>query len=234
VILTAQPTAAPRYLALAAPSHDSRAGAAEMVELKPWTLPLIVAAIVVPLTAGFLLAGPALGVALGFLAVATLVWIAVRQRPRGPIETASAADDRRHLLVVLSRELDDPGAVGRIAETYRADQAASGADVLVLAPAKSRLLDRWATDLGPARDEAQRKLVLSVASLGKADVAAEGAVGDEDLVQAVEDRLREFPADEVILVTGPPGEDPEGNRAAAELRERLRQPFEQLIAAGGP
>ena len=203
-----------------------------MVELKPWTLPLIVAAIAVPLTAGFLLAGPALGVALGFLAVATLVWIAARQRPRGPIETASAGDDRRHLLVVLSRELDDPATVGRIAESYRADQAASGADVLVLAPARSGLLDRWATDLRPARAEAQRKLVLSVASLGRADVAAEAAVGDEDLVQAVEDSLREFPADEVILVTGPPGEDPEGERAAAELRERLRQPFEQVIEGG--
>ena len=54
-----------------------------MVELKPWTLPLIVAAIAVPLTAGFLLAGPALGVALGFLAVTTLVWIAGRQRRGG-------------------------------------------------------------------------------------------------------------------------------------------------------
>jgi hypothetical protein len=196
---------------------------------------VIVAAIAGPLTAGFLLAGPALGVALGFLAVSALVWIAVRQRPLGLIETASPRDDRRHLLIVLSRALDDPEAVGKIAEAYRADQEASGAEVLVLAAAKSRLLDRWATDLGPARDEAQRKLVLSVASLGRADVAAEAAVGDEDLVQAVEDSLREFPANEVILVTGPPEEDPEGDRAAAELRERLRQPFERVIeAAAGP
>ena len=203
-----------------------------MIELKPWTLPLIVAAIAVPLTAGFLLAGPALGVALGFLAVAVLVWVAVRQRPLGPIETAPARDDRRHLLIVLSRELDDPAAIERIAGTHRAGEAASGAEVLILAPAKSRPLDRWATDLGPARAEAQRKLVLSVASLGKADVTAEAVVGDEGLVQAVEDRLREFPADEVILVTGPSDADPEGERAAAELAERLQQPFERVIEAG--
>ena len=205
-----------------------------MVDLKPWTLPLIVAAIAIPLTAGFLLAGPALGVALGFLAVATLVWIAVRQAPRGPIETARADDGRHHLLIVLSRALGDPAAIERIAEEYRADQAASGADVLVLAPARGRRLDRWATDLEPARSEAQRKLVLSVAALGKADVAAEAAVGDEDLVQAVEDRLREFPADEVILVTGIPAEDPDGERAAAELGERLQQPFERGIEARSP
>ena len=202
-----------------------------MSELKPWHLPVIVAAIAVPLIAGFITAGPALGVALGFLAVAILVWIAVRDAPRGPIETASADDERRHLLIVLSRALGDPAAIERIAESHRADQSAGGAEVLLLAPAKSRLLDRWATDVGPARSEAQRKLVLSVASLGKADVAAEAAVGDEDLVQAVEDRLREYPADEVILVTGTPAEDPDGDRAAAELGERLRQPFERLIEA---
>ncbi len=202
-----------------------------MVDLKPFTLPLIVAAIAVPLIAGFLTAGPALGVALGFLAVTTLVWIAVREAPRGPIETASADDERRHLLIVLSRALGDPEAIERIADAYRTEQAAGGAVVLLLAPAKGRLLDRWATDLGPARSEAQRKLVLSVASLGKADVAAEAAVGDEDLVQAVEDRLREYPADEVILVTGTPAEDPDGERAATELGERLRQPFERVIEA---
>ena len=87
-----------------------------MRELKPWTLPLIVAAIAIPLIAGFLTAGPALGVALGFLAVATLVWIAVREAPRGPIETASADDERRHLLIVLSRALGDPAAIERIAD----------------------------------------------------------------------------------------------------------------------
>ena len=55
-----------------------------MSELKPWHLPLIVAAIAVPLIAGFLTAGPALGVALGFLAVAIAGLDRRARAPAGP------------------------------------------------------------------------------------------------------------------------------------------------------
>ena len=51
--------------------------------MAPWKLPLIVAALVVPIVAGFLLAGPALGVAVGALAVLALLVVAARQRPGG-------------------------------------------------------------------------------------------------------------------------------------------------------
>jgi hypothetical protein len=199
-----------------------------VTDFKPWTLPLIVAAIVLPVVVGFSIAGPVLGLAVGFLVCASLVLIAARQYPQGPIETAAPSDAHRHVLVVLSHELEDPAAIDRIKDEARLDQVDGDAEVLVLAPAKSRLLDRWATDVGPARQEAQRKLVVSVASLGKAEVAAEAAVGDQDIVQAVEDQLREFPADEVILVTGAPDEDRDGDRAATELGERLQQPFSRI------
>jgi hypothetical protein len=198
-----------------------------MLELRPWTLPLIVAAIVVPVVAGFAVAGPPLGMAVGFVATATLVLIAARQRPGGTIATATATDTRRHVLIVLSRELDDPAALDRITLEGRLED--TDADVLVLAPAKTRVLDRWATDVGPARAEAQRKLVISVATLGTAEVAAEARVGDDDIVRAVEDQLRTFPAGEVILVTGSGVEDPDGERAASELAGRLSQPLLRIV-----
>jgi hypothetical protein len=53
-------------------------------------------------------------------------------------------------------------------------------------------------------------------------VAAEARVGDEDIVQAVEDQLQSFPATEVVLVSGD-GEDVDA--AAAELGSRLRADF---------
>jgi len=203
-----------------------------MIDLKPWTLPLIVAAIVVPVIAVFAVAGPALGVALGLAAGAVVVVIAVRQRPRGTIETASATDLRRHVLVVVSHELDDPAAIDRIKREADVDRADSDAEVLVLAPAKSGLLDRWATDVESARAEAQRKLVVSVASLGKAEVPAQATVGDQNVVLAVEDQLRSFPATEVILVTGSPEDDPEGDRAAVELAQRLEPPLSRIVLDG--
>jgi hypothetical protein len=196
-----------------------------MLELKPWTLPLIVAAIVVPVVAGFMVGGPPLGLGIGFLVCAGLVVLAAVRPPRGPIETAAPSDSRRHLLIVTSREIDDPEAVEALARAAGVEGAEQDAEVRVLAPSPSSFLDRWASDVTAAREEAQRKLVITLAALSRADVAADAKVGDAGLVQAVEDQLRNFPATEVVLATRPPEEDPEGDRAARELAERLEQPF---------
>jgi hypothetical protein len=193
---------------------------------KPWTLPLIVAAIAVPIVTGMVLGGPGVGLAVGALAAATIVVIAVRQRPQEAIEVARRTDSRRRVLVVASRPVDEPAAVERIADAVSDGNA--DAEVLVLAPAHDRFLDRWASDVRPARQEAQRKLVLSVAALAAADVEARGKVGDADIVQAVEDTLASFAATDVVLVTGPRAEDQAGARAAGELRRRLDRPLRHL------
>jgi hypothetical protein len=191
----------------------------------PWKLPLIVIAIAVPIVAAFYVGGPGVGVAIGALAAVAIVVVAVRQRPRGPIGPA-AGESRGGLLVVLSRPVEDPAAIAQIAA------AADGAGaVLVLAPARIGFLDRWASDVEDARRRAQRNLVLTVASLAKAGVAAEAKVGDEDLVQAVEDAIGSFAATEVILVTGRGEEDPAAARAAAELESRLRVGFRRLLVS---
>jgi hypothetical protein len=201
--------------------------------MAPWKLPVIVAAIVVPVVAGFLLAGPGVGVAVGALATVAILVVAVAQRPREAIVPPAPADRRRHILIVVSRPIEDPAVVQQIAREARVDEAEIKAEARVLAPAKIGFLDRWASDVEGARREAQRSLVITVASLAKADVAAEGRVGDEDLVQAVEDQLQSFPATEVILVTGSPDDDPAGDAAAAELGSRLRVDFRHLVLGPG-
>jgi len=70
--------------------------------------------------------------------------------------------------------------------------------------------------------------VITIASLATAGVEAEARVGDVDLVQAVEDQLRSFPATDVVLVTGSDVDDPEGAAAAAELEGRLHQAFTRI------
>ncbi len=67
------------------------------------------------------------------------------------------------------------------------------ADVLVLAPARIGFLDRWASDVEGARRGAQQTLVATVAALAKAGIAAEARVGDEDVLQAIEDQLQTPP-----------------------------------------
>jgi hypothetical protein len=193
--------------------------------MAPWKLPLIVAGLVVPIVGGFLVAGPGLGMALGALAVVTLVAIAVRERPRGPIAPAPAQDDRRHVLLVAAGAVEDPADVARIAAAAGLDGTNGEAEVLVLVPARIGFLDRWASDVEGARHRAQQHLVATVAALAKAGIAAEARVGDEDVVQATEDQLQSYPATEVVLVSG---EVEDGDEAAAELSARLRADFHHI------
>ena len=194
-----------------------------------WKLPLIVKGIAVSIVGGFYLGGPGLGMAVGALAAATIVVMAVRKPPLRPIVPAPAADLREHLLVVVEEPLEDGRAIERIAaaSTLR-DPAEPEPEVRVVAPARSRFLDRWASDTGPGRERAQRSLVLSLAALAQAGVAATAQVGDEDVVQTVTDQLREYPATEVFLVAS--GTAGEASAAAEELRSRLHAPFHLVKA----
>jgi hypothetical protein len=194
----------------------------------PWKLPLVVGAIAVPIAATFYAGGPGVGVAVGALVAVAIVVAAVRDRPRGAIGGASA-DDRRRVLVVVSRPVEDPRAIRTIVATVGSGQGHQDDDVVVLAPARIGFLDRWASDLEPARHEAQRNLVITVASLAKAGIAAQARVGDEDLVQAVEDTLQSFAATDVILVTAGEDQDPGAASAATELQARLRARFQRLL-----
>jgi hypothetical protein len=200
--------------------------------IKPWLLPLIVIALVVPGSVGFIVAGPGLGLAIGALAVGTVLVVAAVKRPDEPIEVADAGDQRRRLLLVAIEPVDQPQAVESIRAAARA-RADEEAEVLVLAPALNTPLEHWASDVGRSRLDAQRKLVLTVGALAAADVEARGSVGDPDPLQAVEDTLRQFAADEVIVGL-PEGEgSASASSLVAELRRRLDLPVYPL-SEGSP
>jgi hypothetical protein len=189
-------------------------------------------AIVASIVVGTLLGGPGVGVALAGLAGVVLVYWAVQLRPRGGIGEAPDAQVRRRLLVVVSRPVEDEATTSAIAADAGIDGSRDLAEVMVLAPLRIGFLDRWASDLEPAQEEAQKTLVISVASLARAGVVAEARVGDEDIVQAVEDQVGSFVATEVILVTAADAEDPDAAHAADELAARLRTGFRRLVVAG--
>lgn len=191
-----------------------------------WKLPFVVAAIAVPIALAFVTVGPALGVAAGAFVAVLIVAFAVRQRPREAIGPTGAGSDVRRVLVVVGDPLEDPSAIGQVAGAVGDDKRTI---VMVLAPARIGFLDRWASDVEPARRDAQQRLVISVASLAAAGIEAEARVGDEDVVQAVEDQLGSFPASEVILVGTGKGEGNSLAAAADELRARLRVDFRWVV-----
>jgi hypothetical protein len=164
-----------------------------------------------------------------------IVAIAARQRPQGPIGSAPAEDSRRHVLLVAATAVEDPEAVAEVARAVGLNgegddrhEDAEDVDVRVLAPARIRFLDRWASDVEPARRAAQANLVATVAALAKAGIEAEARVGDEDLVQAVQDQLHTFPATDVVLVSAA-GDGEEDDAAVGELERRLRPEFRHVV-----
>jgi len=194
-------------------------------------LPLIVAALVVPIVAAFALVGPQLGLAVGALAVAVVLVIAARTQFDEPIEVPDSGDRRYRLLVVSSEPVEDPALVDRISSIADRGTEVLGGDeraqVRILAPVKLKLLDRWASDLGEARDTAARVLALSLATMAAAGFDASGRVGDSDPVQAITDELHTYPAREVLLVAGPVL----GAAEAKEVGRRLDRPVRLLDGA---
>ena len=128
------------------------------------------------------------------------------------------------MLIVAAEAVEDPGDVARIVRVAGIGGAGND-EVRVLVPARTGFLDRWASDVEGARHRAQQRLVATLAALAKAGVSAEAWVGDDDVVQAVEDQLRSYPATEVVLVGADAGE---AGEAAAELRSRLRAEFHHV------
>jgi hypothetical protein len=103
------------------------------------------------------------------------------------------------------------------------------ADVLVVSPALNPLLPHWAADVSAARADAARRLETSLERLRWAGVDAHGSVGDSNPMLAIEDALREYPADEVLVVAG---ERADGD-LTSELRRRLDRPVEAMAPGDG-
>ena len=77
-------------------------------------------------------------------------------------------------------------------------------DILVVCPALNSS-SPLGLGRGPARAAAQGRLHASIARLADAGVSARGEIGDADPLQAMEDAMRTFGADEIVISTHPPG-----------------------------
>jgi hypothetical protein len=136
----------------------------------------------------------------------------------------------RKLLVVTTLPAGD--ALRARVREQAGDEAA---EVRVVAPAADVSPLEWlASDEDEARDEAAETAEESARAVAGEARVAEAGVGDTDPVQAIEDALREFPADEVIVVTRAGEEAGWLERGAAgEARERFGVPVSHLVVDDG-
>jgi hypothetical protein len=132
----------------------------------------------------------------------------------------------KRLLVVATVPVDESVLRDRVEE-----HAGSGAEVRIVAPAADLSPLQWlATDEDEARAEAAEVASSAERAVEPAAERVETEVGDSDPVQAIEDALRQFPADEVIVVTRP-GDDAGWleKDSAQEASERFGVPVTHLV-----
>jgi len=132
----------------------------------------------------------------------------------------------RRLLVVITTEVAD-GALRDLVRSRGGDDA----EMLVVAPASEISRLDWLTNAeDDARTEAASLAVKTAEATPTEDVEAQ--VGDSSPVKAIEDALREFPADEVLVVTRPDDDASwleEGSGETAQARFRV--PVTRVIVA---
>jgi len=114
---------------------------------------------------------------------------ALTTRTPGPGERTEATN----LLVLLMG--DDPGA--RVHEGIAGRQGPP-ARIRVVAPALVGPLDWLATADDASHDQAEKRALAMMQTL-TGTAAVEGGAGDADPIQAVEDALRVFPADMIVI-----------------------------------
>ena len=109
------------------------------------------------------------------------------------------------------------------------ERAGEDAEVHVVAPAsKISWLDWLTNDEDPARNDAARR--AEAASGAAPTERVEADVGDVDPLQAIEDALRSFPADEVLVLTPPEEQAQWLEQGLGELAQRrFAVPVTQIV-----
>jgi hypothetical protein len=109
--------------------------------------------------------------------------------------------DERRILVIANETVGGEA----LRDVIREKSEGYREQVLVVCPALNSPLRHWASDEDPARRQAQARLDRSLARLEELGISARGEVGDSEPLQAIEDALRTFGPDEVIISTHPEG-----------------------------
>jgi hypothetical protein len=136
-----------------------------------------------------------------------------------------ASGGRRHVLVVAGVRLDGE----ELRRALGADEEAR-VELDVLAPILASRSHQWASDIDREREEARERLEASLAWAAEQGFLAKGEVGDPDPLVAIEDELRDFGADEVIIVRHPSERSSWlAHRMVGHLARELDVPVREIV-----
>lgn len=168
-----------------------------------------------------------LGVFVALTAIAVAWWARARRTER-PVQTVPRphAEGERRILVIANETVGG----GTLRDLIHERSEGVREHVLVVTPALNSPLRHWASDEDGARAAAQDRLDASLARLQALGVDARGEVGDGDPLQAIEDAMRTFGADEIIISTHPEGRSHWLERGiVTSARERFAVPITHVV-----
>jgi len=177
-----------------------------------------------------LLAGPEFGVVLAAALIGVGIgsaWRASRGSEPHKAEIARG-DGRAHRILVVANETVGGGAL--LAE-IRNRSKGRDTEILVVTPALvGSAVKAWVSDVDDAIEAARRRQADSVRAIEALGLRARGEVGDSDPNVAMEDALREFGADEVIISTHPPDRSRWLERGVVDrARDEVELPITHVI-----
>jgi GABA permease len=145
-----------------------------------------------------------LGLAVFLLLTCVAVWMFMRQRgerpPQQQVAHLSPPDEHR-VLVVANETVGGEELMQEIGELALAGKT----EFFVVCPALNSRLRTWTSDSDAASEAAQRRLDATLERLADVGVEARGEVGDVDPLVAIEDAVRTFHPDEIVISTHPMG-----------------------------
>lgn len=141
---------------------------------------------------------------------------------------AGSGGPPRRILVIANETAAARGVVDEV--RYRA--RGGPAEVVVVAPALARSrLEHWlASDHERRQGEARERLEESLRAMEAAGMNARGHLGDADPLQALDDALRVFEPDEIVISTHPPARSNWLERQVVrKARERYDVPVTHVV-----
>jgi GABA permease len=191
---------------------------------------VVIAAGVVSATVLTLLTRPVVGVVWTALLIGFGIGFGYRSArgsmPRN-VEVTKGGDGKFRLLVVANETVQGEALLQEIRDRCRDRRC----EVMVVTPAlASSRASHWASDIDEAIELARQRMELSLIEIKQLGLKAKGEIGDSDPNVAIEDALRVFAADEILISTHPPDRSRWLEHGVVDkARERIDLPITHVV-----
>jgi hypothetical protein len=155
-------------------------------------------------------------------------WLTTRGDSSAPEKQAPPPHPpgEKRLLVIANETVGGPELLAELNRHARGRKT----EVLVVTPALNSPLRHWVSDEDAAREAARARLEVSLEAMRAAGMSARGEVGDSDPVQAIEDAVRTFAPDEIVISTHPEGRSNWLERGVVDgAKERFDVPVVHVV-----